>query len=139
MRITKILWAAVPGVFLIAAALAILGPGPKREPEVKLRQIVVKSDLSKQEDVERARRKMEEICEFLESGADFEQVALTKSEGPNNTTGGDMGWIGRGILPKHLEDTAFQLQSGQYSEMVEGRVGDEMVYRIFYVEERRNF
>ncbi len=139
MRITKILWAAVPAVFLIAIALAVLGPGPEREPKVRLRQIVIKSDISNREDIERARQEIEEIYEFLETGADFEQLALTKSEGPNNATGGNMGWIGMGILPKHLEDAAFQLEAGQYSEIIEGRVGDEMIYRIFLVEERRNF
>ena len=41
MRMTKILWIAVPAVFVLAIALTYLGPAPEAKPEVSLRQIVI--------------------------------------------------------------------------------------------------
>jgi len=139
MRATKILWAAVPVVFLIAVAFTVLGPGPSRKPEVKLRQIVVVADESRPGDDERARQKIEEIYENLKGGADFQQLAIRQSEALNASVGGDMGWMGEGILPMHLENVAFRLERGQYSEIIEEAKKPGALYRIFYVEDRRNF
>jgi len=139
MRVTKILWTAVPVAFLLAAAFAVLGPGPSRKPEVKLRQIVVIADESKPGDDERARQKIEEIHENLKGGADFRQLAIKQSEALNSSVGGDMGWMGEGILPEHLEDVAFRLERGQYSEIIEEAKKPGTLYRIFYIEDRRNF
>lgn len=139
MRITKILWIAVAVVFLLGVAAVFLGPQPARNPEVKLRQIVVQANPSDPADVERARQKIEEIYSLLEKGADFGQVALAKSEAPNAAQGGEMGWMGRGILAKHHEDIVFRLEEGQFSEIIEDRRTEDLIYRIFYVEERRNF
>jgi parvulin-like peptidyl-prolyl isomerase len=139
MRMTRILWAGVPVLFLVAIGAALWGPGPKKEPEVWIRQIVIKADPSDPDDIERARRETKEIREFLEKGANFAQLAINRSEAPNAPEGGDMGWNGRGILPEHLEDVAFQLEPGEYSEIISNQVGDFLVFRILYVEDRRNF
>ena len=139
MRITKILWIAIPLVFLLAIAAVFLGPQPSRNPEVKLRQIAVQADPSDAADVERARKKIEEIHNHLMKGADFEQLALSESEAPNAAQGGDMGWLGRGILAKHHEDIVFRLEKGQYSDIIEDHRTEDLVYRIFYIEDRRNF
>jgi len=140
MRITKILWIAIPTVFFIAVGLTYLGPTPEAKPEVKLRQIAVAADSSDDDDVERARLKIEDIYEQLEDGADFAQLAREQSEAPNAGQGGDMGWMGEGILPAVLEDAAFTVEAGQYSDIIEQTRSNEMiVLRILYVEERRNF
>jgi len=140
MRITKILWIAVPLVFIFAAALTLLGPGPARKPEMRLRQIVVTADKSDSADIEQALEKIEDIHERLKGGADFGQLALTESEAPNANIAGDMGWMGKGILPRDLEDATFGLERGQFTEIIEKNLGpDRISYRILYVEERRNF
>lgn len=140
MRMTKILWIAVPVVFFLAAALTLLGPGPARGPEVRLRQIVVKADKSNPDDVEQAREKIQDIYERLKAGADFKELALAESEADNAKDEGDMGWIGEGILPKEFEEVAFELEPGEFSEVVEKALGYDVIsFRIFYVEERRNF
>ncbi len=139
MRLTKILWGAVPAFFLIAIAAAMWGPGPERKPEVRLRAIAITADLSDPDEIADAREKIEEIYESLEEGADFQEIAKRESDAPNSSEGGDMGWMGRGILPKHLEDVAFALEAGQHSEIIEDKVGDLKVFRILYIDERRNF
>ncbi len=139
MRSTKILWLVVPAVFLLAMGMTLLAPAPQRKPEVYVRVIVVKADPEDPADIERARRKSKEIMEFLEKGANFEQLAINESEAPSAEDGGDMGWVGKGVLPERLEEVVFTLEPGQHSEIVEDRAGEDLVFRILYVEKRRNF
>jgi len=139
MRLTKILWGAVPALFLIAIAASMWGPGPERKPAVRVRAITITADLSDPNEIASAREKVEEIYKRLEEGADFQEIARSESEALNASEGGDMGWMGKGILPKHLEDVAFALEAGQHSEIIEDKAGDLRVFRILYTEERRNF
>jgi len=65
----------------------------------------------------------------LDSGADFEELALLYE--PN--TGGDLGWFPRGyLLEPELEEAAFGLEPGQYSDVITTEVG----YHIILVYER---
>ncbi len=140
MRTTKILWIAVPSIFLVAIGLTLLGPKPELRPEVKLRQIAVVADATDPEDLERARSKIDDIYEKLAGGADFVQLAVDESEAPNASEGGYMGWMGEGRLPANLEEIAFGLEEGYMSEIIEEPKGeDAVIFRILYVEERRNF
>jgi parvulin-like peptidyl-prolyl isomerase len=139
MRLTKILWLVVPVVFILAIAGALLSPGRKPQPEAKVRVIAIKADPADPADVERARKKIEETYEFLKNGADFAQVAGSKSEALSADSKGDMGWVGKGVLPKHLEDVIFKLEPGQFSEIIKDTAGESVVFRILYVEQRRNF
>jgi peptidyl-prolyl cis-trans isomerase SurA len=139
MRATKMLWVAVPVVFLIAIGMALWGPGPRRGPASKLRQIVVTADPLSPDDMERARQKIDEIYGKLENGANFAELAINESEARTAYDGGDMGWIGRGILPPRLENVAFQLEPGQYSDIIVEDSGNPLIYRILYVEKRHGF
>jgi hypothetical protein len=136
---TKIFWIAIPSVFILAICLTLLGPSPEPKREVKLSQIVTVADPADQEDVERARNKIMDIYQQLESGADFAQLAREQSEAPSAGSG-DMGWMGEGLLPANLEDVAFSLDAGSFSKIVEESGSeDRLIFRILYVEERRNF
>ena len=65
----------------------------------------------------------------LQSGADFMEQA--KKYDP--ITGGDLGWFPRGYLDEPaLEEAAFALQPGQYSQVIETDIG----YHILYMVER---
>ncbi len=139
MRITKILWLAIPLIFLLAVAAAVIGPGRKPKPEAKVRLIAVMADPNDPADMERAKQKIEEIQEMLKNGADFGNLAASKSEAQSSDINGDMGWIGKGVLPKHLEDVIFSLEPGQFSEIIQDHAGEKAVFRILYVEQRRTF
>lgn len=140
MRITKLLWIAIPLVFTLAIMATFLGPKPPAKPEVKLRQIVTVANPADAEDVERAREKIKDLYDQLEAGADFAQLAREQSEALNAEDGGNMGWMGEGILPPKLEEVAFALDTGRYSTVIEEARGEEqMIFRILYVEDRRNF
>ena len=65
----------------------------------------------------------------LDAGADFGTLASKYDP----LTHGDLGWFPRGYLPEpQIEEAAFALQPGQYSDVIESQVG----YHILIVIER---
>ena len=70
-----------------------------------------------------------ELLAQLKAGSDF--TALAKKVDP--LTGGELGWFPRGILfDSKVEEAAFNLQPGQFSEVIQSRAG----YHILQVIER---
>lgn len=71
----------------------------------------------------------DEVYASLQSGKDFQQVASTYDP----MTKGDLGWFPRGYLnDPTIEDTAFSLEPGQYSQVIQTAVG----YHILYLLEK---
>lgn len=71
----------------------------------------------------------EDILNQLEAGADFEYLA----ELYDPVTKGELGWFPRGYLYQpDIEDVAFNLQQGQYSQVIETSYG----FHIIQVVER---
>ncbi|MDI7250514.1 MAG: peptidyl-prolyl cis-trans isomerase [Bacillota bacterium] len=90
---------------------------------VRLRHILAGSE-------EEARQ----ILAELRAGADFAALARERSLDEGTASeGGDMGLVGRGQLPPELEDTAFTLPVGEWSDPVEAADG----WHILQVLERR--
>jgi peptidyl-prolyl cis-trans isomerase C len=70
-----------------------------------------------------------QIYAQLKTGADFATLANTNDP----LTGGDLGWFPKGYLTQSaVEDAAFNLQAGQYSDVLQTDFG----YQIIYVIER---
>lgn len=76
----------------------------------------------------------ERILAQLQSGADFAALAMAYSQDTSTReSGGDLGFFPRGILvAPEVEDAAFALQPGQFSNMVTSPLG----YHIVQVVER---
>ncbi|HTX78810.1 MAG TPA: peptidylprolyl isomerase [Longilinea sp.] len=91
---------------------------PTTADQVHARQILVlSSSLASQ------------IYNQLKAGADFATLAYVYDP----LTGGDLGWFPKGYLTQSaVEDAAFSLQPGQYSEVLQTDFG----YQIIYVIER---
>ncbi len=69
------------------------------------------------------------VADQLSAGAKFTDLAVLYD--PN--TGGELGWFPRGyLLEPELEEAAFGLEPGQYSDVIESGVG----YHILLVVER---
>ncbi|MBF0125410.1 MAG: peptidylprolyl isomerase, partial [Magnetococcales bacterium] len=59
----------------------------------------------------------EQLLAQLEQGRPFAALASQHSDDPvSRNKGGEIGWFKRGEMPKNLEDAAFGLYPGQYSQ-----------------------
>jgi len=90
--------------------------------EVHIRQILV-HDEGVADDIEQK----------LKKGASFEQISTQYSLAPNAKKGGEIGFVGRGQLPKMFEDEIFALKPGSVS----GVIRTDSSFHIFKVDERR--
>jgi parvulin-like peptidyl-prolyl isomerase len=70
-----------------------------------------------------------QVLGILQAGGNFIDLAA----GYDPVAKGELGWFPRGYLPSHaIEDAAFPLQPGQYSDIIQ----DETGYHILYLVER---
>ena len=68
------------------------------------------------------------IREELEAGADFEELALARSEDPRvKSNKGRMGFIAKGQFVKPFEEAAFALQMGELSQPVKSKFGYHLI------------
>lgn len=90
--------------------------------EVRVRQILVNDEAL-----------ANELLVQLRKGADFGTVSAEHSRAPNAKRGGEIGYVGRGDLPKMFEDVIFRMQPGTVSDVI----GTDSSFHIFKVEDRR--
>lgn len=64
-------------------------------------------------DVAAAEAEAEEIRRELVAGADFRQMAITRSAGSRALEGGDLGWRKAGALPSLFADVVIELEPGE--------------------------
>ena len=76
-----------------------------------------------------ARKKAEELLARLRANpGDFDKLARENSKDPGSaSSGGDLGWFGRGMMVKPFEDAVFSLKEGQTSEIVESDFGFHII------------
>ena len=65
----------------------------------------------------------------LDGGAEFADVARDNSDCPSSSKGGDLGTFGRGAMIGAFEDTAFALEIGATSDVVETDFGYHIIHR----------
>ena len=80
--------------------------------------------------VTRTKREAEEALNRIRAGAEFSLTATQINIDRSKTTGGDLGWVKRGVMVKPFEDALFSLRPGQVSGIVETSFG----YHIIKVE-----
>lgn len=90
--------------------------------EVRVRQIVLDHG-----------EEAAEILKRLKKGADFSYLAKQYSLGPEAATGGDLGFLRPSQMPLELEEVAFSLNAGEFSEVIPSAYG----FHIVLVEDRR--
>ncbi len=89
--------------------------------QVRARMIVVNSD----DDARRIRKDL--------TPKNFAETAKKTSFSPEGKRGGDLGFFGRGDMPKEFEDVVFNLAPGEISPVVKTPYG----FHLFLVEERK--
>jgi peptidyl-prolyl cis-trans isomerase C len=66
----------------------------------------------------------QQVLDQLKAGADFDQLAARNDP----ATRGELGWFPRGyLLDTKIEDAAFALQPGQYSDIISTDVGFDII------------
>jgi len=67
------------------------------------------------------------LLEELEGGADFTELAQTKSIGPSGPNGGALGWFGPGMMVKPFEDAVTGMEAGGVAGPIQTQFGWHVV------------
>ncbi len=90
----------------------------KQPSRFRIRELVLSKGATTAEQ-EAARKVLASIQEELKAGKAFEELAKVHSTSPSKATGGDIGWMGKGLMRANIEKTALALKPGQVSEVIE--------------------
>ncbi len=71
----------------------------------------------------------------LDGGADFVELAKSKSTGPSGPKGGDLGYFGKGQMVPEFEAAAFALETGAYTKKP---VKSQFGWHVIIKEDDRN-
>ncbi|MBN1781779.1 peptidylprolyl isomerase [bacterium] len=103
---------------------------PERKPMVHMRHILMTIRASDDTRTS-ALALVQEIQKKLKAGEDFESLAKTYSQDPGTSgRGGNLGFVGRGMLYQEFEDAAFLLEKGEVSDIVETPVGFHLIQLV---------
>jgi len=111
----------------------------RQEEQVKARHILFLTregarDASPDADQKARARADSLLAAIRKEGGDFAELARRFSQEPGaSTSGGDLGWFGRGRMVKEFEEAAFALKPGELSPVVRTQFG----YHIIKVEDRK--
>lgn len=98
------------------------------EDRVKVSHILFKTLGKNASETEDIRKKAEDVLQKLRGGADFGQMAKQYSDDAGSTAkGGDLGWLVRGQAAAEVEKTAFSLDPGKLSGVVQTAAGFEII------------
>ncbi len=75
-----------------------------------------------------------QVIADLDGGAEFEELAKTRSKGPSSAQGGDLGYFTRGDMVPEFSDAAFALEPGKHSR---DPVQTQFGWHVIKVEDRR--
>jgi peptidyl-prolyl cis-trans isomerase C len=102
--------------------------------QVHARHILARLDMAADEQTRAAaRERIDKLLAEARGEADFATLAKQHSEGPSAARGGDLGFFSREQMVKPFADSAFAMQPGQISDVVQTRFG----YHIIKLEDRR--
>jgi parvulin-like peptidyl-prolyl isomerase len=84
----------------------------------RMRELVLPRGATPEEQAD-TRDKLALIQAQLKQGTPFENLVQQYSTAPSRSTGGDLGWLGKGVLRADLEAAVLALKPGQVSQAVE--------------------
>ncbi len=107
----------------------------RQEEQVKARHILFMTRDAGQDVDQKAKARADSLLTAIrKDGGDFAELAKRFSQEPGAaTSGGDLGWFGRGRMVKEFDEAAFALKPGEISPVVKTQFG----YHIIKLEERK--
>ena len=102
--------------------------GGAEQTEYQLAQILIAvPDNATPDDIAQAQQRADSVMEQLEGGADFAQVSIERSDAPNATEGGDLGWRDPARIPSLFLDPVTALQPGEVTQPIRSPNGFHIV------------
>ena len=104
-------------------------PDKFNKPEsVRASHILIRVEPEAEEAIKKAaKEKIEMVQARIKAGEDFAALAKEVSQCPSSEKGGDLGFFTKGQMVKPFEDTAFSLEPGIVSDIVETRFGYHLI------------
>lgn len=101
----------------------------KTAEEVKAQHILLMFKPNMTDDEKKALyTKIEGILKEINEGKDFSEAAIANSEDGSASSGGNLGWFGKGVMVKPFEDACFEAEVGKvYPKIVETQFGYHLV------------
>lgn len=108
----------------------------KDREQVKLSRIVLRvAPTATDAERKKAKAKAADLAkQAKKANADFAKLARDNSNGPEAAKGGDLGFLYRGRMQPEFDAVAFALKPGDVSDVVETKMG----YEVIKVEERKD-
>jgi peptidyl-prolyl cis-trans isomerase D len=96
--------------------------------KVRARHILIRSD-DKADPAAKAaaRKRIEEAKKAVDDGMDFAEAATKFSEDSTKSKGGDLGYFSKGQMVAPFEKTAFNMEKGKVSDIVETKFGFHVI------------
>lgn len=95
--------------------------------------LIVKPKDAPGEIIEKRRARAEKILERLKAGESFDLMVGEYSQGPAAESGGDLGFVEKGMMFPAVDQVAFSLHKGEISDVIESPVG----FHIIKIIDRR--
>lgn len=104
-----------------------------RKEEVKASHILISTQDAKggelsEKDKANKKKEAQDVLAKIKAGEDFAKLAKEYSDDPGSAkNGGDLGYFGKGVMVPEFENTAFTLEKGKVSELVESQFGYHII------------
>ncbi|MEF3255572.1 MAG: peptidyl-prolyl cis-trans isomerase [Deferribacterales bacterium] len=109
----------------------------KQDEQIKTRHILIRiNDFNDNKSVQEALKKANDIYKKAISGKKFEDLARKYSDDISKNTGGDLGFVKRGMMVKEFEDALFQLKEGEISKPVKSPFGYHIIKNEKYLPQK---
>ncbi len=101
---------------------------PKLIEQRKLRHLLLRIDPAAQDwEVEDTMNRCKDLLARIDKGEDFIDVTKASSEDPSAGSGGDLGWIARGLTDPAFERAAFAAEQGRVVGPVRSAFGLHLI------------
>jgi len=95
-----------------------------KEPEKIIAKLIyVKNDPTDLQGKEKAKKRVEEAYQKINSGENFSDVAAKYSTAMSRIKGGDLGYVHKGMLEPAIEKKAFSMDANTTSEIIDTTIG----------------